>query len=488
MAVDAGGTLYVADTGNNRVWRIGAPDALLPYAPSAPLAIAAGASGLVVADTGADGVQRLDGAGAPLGSPWPSATGLAADVVATPGLTLSPDARADLVTAGAPGSAIDARLLGVLAAVLRGHTVTVSVVKTGHPQFTSGGQVSNHWHGRGLDIAAVDGTPVNPASAGANALARSLAELPLPIRPTEVGSPWPIGAPGFFTDASVQNNIHVAFDAPGSGRTHSAPAGVAAARDGSVFVSDTFNDRVRKFGPDGTLLWSAGGFEAPTGLAVDPAGNAYVADTGNHRVVKLSGAGALLGVWGGPGQLSGPAGVAVDGAGNLYVSDTGNNRVQIVAPSGALIGGLGDLSGPTGIAVDCRGNVYVADTGNNRIQKFGERGAPPPPCTSGAPGPTASNLFRFGKLTRRARKGIALLVVRVPGPGRLLLTGRGVKRVSKSVKRAGNVTLRVNATGKARKRLRSRGRVTLRLKLRFTPAGGLPRTRGRTVELVLKRR
>ena len=78
--------------------------------------------------------------------------------------------------------------------------------------------------------------------------------------------------------------------------------------------------------------------------------------------------------------------------------------------------------------------------------------------------------------------------VGVPGPGRLLLTGRGVKRVAKGVKRAGNVTVRVNATGKARKRLRSRGRVTLRLKLRFTPAGGLPGTRGRTVELVLKRR
>ena len=115
--------------------------------------------------------------GSPLGPPWPSAAGLALDVAGTPGLALAPDARGDLITAGEPGSAIDARLLGVLAALLREHSVTVSVVETGHPQFTAGGQVSNHWHGRGIDIAAVDGVPVNAANAGANALARSLAEL-----------------------------------------------------------------------------------------------------------------------------------------------------------------------------------------------------------------------------------------------------------------------------------------------------------------------
>lgn len=460
---------------------------MLPYAPSGPLAVAAGPAGPVVADTVIDRVQRLDAAGSPLGPPWPSAAGLALDVAGTPGLALAPDARGDLITAGEPGSAIDARLLGVLAAVLREHSVTVSVVKTGHPQFTAGGQVSNHWHGRGIDIAAVDGVPVNAANAGANALARSLAELPLPIRPTEVGTPWPIGAAGFFTDASVQNNIHVAFDEPGSGRTHSAPAGVAAAADGSVYVSDTFNDRVRKFAPDGSLLWSAGGFAGPAGLTVDAAGQVYVADQGNHRIVKLSGLGALLGSWGGPGQLSAPAAVAVDGGGNLYVSDTANNRVQIYAPSGASIGGFGGLSGPTGIALDCRGNIYVADTGNSRIQKFGERGAPPPPCVTAAPA-RPSNRFRFGKLRRKTGKGIALLVVRVPGAGRLVLSGRGLKRVSKSVTRARNVALRVSATGKERKRLRVRGRVKLRAKLRFTPTGGVPRTRGRTVVLVLRRR
>ena len=157
--------------------------------------------------------------------------------------------------------------------------------------------------------------------------------------------------------------------------------------------------------------------------------------------MKLSGAGALLGVWGGPGQLSGPAGVAVDGAGNLYVSDTGNNRVQIVAPSGAVIGGFGALSGPTGIAVDCRGNVYVADTGNNRIQKFGERGAPPPPCTTGAPDRRRGR--RTGSASASsgasAGKGIALLVVRVPGAGRLLLSGTG-REASLEEREAGAAT------------------------------------------------
>ena len=73
---------------------------------------------------------------------------------------------------------------------------------TGHDQFTSGGSVSNHYVGRGLDIATVDGEIVRPNSIASRELAEALADLPESIRPTEVGTPWPIDAPGFFTDGA----------------------------------------------------------------------------------------------------------------------------------------------------------------------------------------------------------------------------------------------------------------------------------------------
>ena len=130
------------------------------------------------------------------------------------------------------------------------------------------------------------------------------------------------------------------------------------------------------------------------------------------------------------------------------------------------------------MATDCRGNLYVADTGNDRVQTFGESGTPPPPCIGPAPLGTApppsakpSNVLRFGSLKRSAKSGTALLVVRVPGAGRLVLTGKGLQRVVKTIKRAGKVRLRIKATGRAKQRLDKRGQVSFKAALRFTPTG-----------------
>ena len=92
--------------------------------------------------------------------------------------------------------------------------MALSVIITGHDQYSSSGSVSNHFVGRGLDIANVDGEIVRPNSIASRELAEALADLPESIRPTEVGTPWPINAPGFFTDGAHQDHLHVAFDDP----------------------------------------------------------------------------------------------------------------------------------------------------------------------------------------------------------------------------------------------------------------------------------
>ncbi len=163
------------------------------------------------------------------------------------------------------------------------------------------------------------------------------------------------------------------------------PEGVAVSSDGSVYVSDSgIGARILKFDGSGTLLWSrqGWGFQVPEGVAVGPDGSVYVADTYNHRIQKFDSSGAPLMLWGsrgtGDGQFSYPASVAVAPDGSVYVTDSGNYRIQKFNDSGTFLAkwggvrgsGNGQFSWAYGITVGPEGSVYVADTGNNRIQKM----------------------------------------------------------------------------------------------------------------------
>ncbi len=130
-----------------------------------------------------------------------------AGLLDNPRLTLPARALADL-----KGGLVDQRLVAALARLTESHDVGLSVIKTGHSKFTSSGSVSNHFHGRGIDISMVDGVPVRPGSAAARELVEKLLALPSSIRPTEVLSPFVI--PGSSTDAAHLDHIHIAFDDP----------------------------------------------------------------------------------------------------------------------------------------------------------------------------------------------------------------------------------------------------------------------------------
>jgi len=216
------------------------------------------------------------------------------------------------------------------------------------------------------------------------------------------------GTPGFSGDGGPAKQARL-----------NGPLGVAVDSSGNVYISDTNNNRIREVSSGGTINTIAGNgnasfygdgspagqasLHAPAGLAVAPDGTVYVADTLSERVRKIAPNGVigtvagngLAGFSGDGGQgpaaaLNQPASVALDGAGNLYVADQGNNRVRAVSPQGYITtvagngsnGSSGDgsaatgaaLAGPQGVAVDGAGNLYIALAGGNTLREVGTGG------------------------------------------------------------------------------------------------------------------
>ena len=104
---------------------------------------------------------------------------------------------------------IDPRMVSLLDRISEKHKIVISAMCSDHPKLTTGGSVSNHWLGRGLDIAMVDGRPVNPGNGAARELAQELSKMDSRIRPSEIGSPWQLAGPAYFSDAAHQNHVHV---------------------------------------------------------------------------------------------------------------------------------------------------------------------------------------------------------------------------------------------------------------------------------------
>lgn len=130
------------------------------------------------------------------------------DLLRNPRITLTSNARADL-----EAGVVDLRLIAILDALSRRHTLGISVFKTGHSKYTRLGSVSLHYFGRGVDIFFVDGAPVSASNGGARSLLRRIEALPDGVRPDEVGHPFDaILFPGAFTDADHRDHVHLGFE------------------------------------------------------------------------------------------------------------------------------------------------------------------------------------------------------------------------------------------------------------------------------------
>jgi len=196
-------------------------------------------------------------------------------------------------------------------------------------------------------------------------------------------------------------------DGPALNATFRVPADLDVAPDGSIWIADTRNQRIRRLDKSGNISSVAGNvsgfgdgkgeaasFLNPNGIALDAKGVAWVADTNNHAIRRVAPDGTVSTLAGagesgfaeGNGKaarFARPTGLAVDAKGNVYVADRNNHRVRKVAPDGTVSTFAGGASGyadgkgsaakfnaPNDVAVDAKGRVWVADYSNRRVRRI----------------------------------------------------------------------------------------------------------------------
>jgi sugar lactone lactonase YvrE len=186
-----------------------------------------------------------------------------------------------------------------------------------------------------------------------------------------------------------------------------APLDVAIADDGTIYVADAINHRIRKIA-SGQVSTFAGigvqdttsgsgnvaGFAFPSYIALDRDQNLYTLDVEDPRVRKISPA-AFVSVVAGNGVngfVDGRsdtaqfgkecAGITIDEQGNIYVSDWKSRRIRKISNTGHVttVAGNGQSGfadgdaataqffNPAGIVIDKQGNLFVADF--NRVRKI----------------------------------------------------------------------------------------------------------------------
>ena len=184
---------------------------------------------------------------------------------------------------------------------------------------------------------------------------------------------------------TVAGTGRAGFSGDGGPATQAAlngPFGVAVGTDGSLYISDEINARIRRVSPDGIITTVAGNgqmggtgdggpplqatFSSMDDLKVDAGGNIYVASGGDNRIRGMSRDGVVYTVAGtgvkglsgdgGPAsraQLHYPGGIALDPSGNLYIAERSNHRVRLV-----------QISPPASIALSQTGLTFTTAVGS----------------------------------------------------------------------------------------------------------------------------
>jgi len=199
-----------------------------------------------------------------------------------------------------------------------------------------------------------------------------------------------------------------------------APSDLCIDNAGNVYVSDFENQRIRKIDITGNVTTIAGNgnigfvdgnntdaeFDYPRGIVMDSEGNLFISDSWNHRIRKINLADSIVSTFAGGGINTGvssigdlvddsdtsarfytPSGLAIDGEDNIYVADAYNHRIRMITPeavvstvagSGPIGPGVGGYSNgdalssllntPTEVFISNDGRLFIGDTYNYRIR------------------------------------------------------------------------------------------------------------------------
>ena len=199
------------------------------------------------------------------------------------------------------------------------------------------------------------------------------------------------------------------------------PSAVAVDAEGTLFIADTMNHRVRRVDPKTGIITTIAGtgqrrfsgeggpaakaaLNEPAALALDGRGGLYVADQSNNRVRRIDLVTGIIVTVAGTGEagytgdgmpavesgLAGPSGLAWGEDGTLYVADTFNGRIRAVDCATGLIRtvtgdgseyryqGVPDewstsLSRPYGIALDRDGHLLITDSDSHLLRRWDRR-------------------------------------------------------------------------------------------------------------------
>ena len=202
-------------------------------------------------------------------------------------------------------------------------------------------------------------------------------------------SPVPLAANGKFAARGASSNLDP-----------NGPAGLAAGRDGNLYVADRGNGRILALHEGAERFSYVAHVLDAAAVAVNAAGTQlFVVSPLGNRVFVIDLRNDVLDVFAGSGApadsasalsaqldsnptksvIGAPEGVAVDGAGNVFIADTGANallRVDAATGELARVKINVKLNLPGALAIDRHGDVFVADRGNARVLEFAQLASP----------------------------------------------------------------------------------------------------------------
>lgn len=188
------------------------------------------------------------------------------------------------------------------------------------------------------------------------------------------------------------------------------PHGMAVAPNGGIFVSG--NSMIRRIDEDGIVRSFVGGeigyrddtgalaqFRTPQGITIARNGDMYVADTFNRLIRKVNALGVVTTFAGEPemprvvdgvgnkARFQLPTHVVSDAVGNLFVTDSTsvrkiNSEGAVVTIAGSVrlresadgVGPAASFVDPSGIAIDRFGNTYILDVSTRSLRKISING------------------------------------------------------------------------------------------------------------------